>query len=154
MKATDLLRRQHVEVKSLFQQLREVEIDDQLQLCNELSRTLRSHNLMEEELFYPRFEHKEGFKELIATHFDQHQQVLLALRELESWDPDDPSPAGLLDLVDRLEQLVLEHMSTEEEELLPRVEELWTLNMLDHLGKELKERFDQLQLEGCADQRI
>jgi hemerythrin superfamily protein len=151
MKATELLRRQHTEVKSLFQQIRDMEGDEQRQLCNQLAQMLRSHNTIEEELFYPRFEHKEGFEDLISTSFDQHQQAVLALRDVESSEAGDPS---LVDLLDRLEQLVLEHVGIEEQELLPRVEQLWTNDMLDDLGKELKERFDQLQLEGGAEQRV
>ncbi|HEX2570698.1 MAG TPA: hemerythrin domain-containing protein [Polyangia bacterium] len=151
MKATDLLRRQHNEVKALFQQIRDTEGDEQRQLCNQLAQMLRSHNTIEEELFYPRFEHKEGFEDLISTSFDQHQQAVLALRDVETADPGDPS---LIDLLDRVEQLVLEHVGIEEQELLPRVESLWTNDMLDDLGRELKERFDQLLQESGAEQRV
>ena len=54
MKATDLLKRQHKEVKALFKKIEGTDNPRmRRQLLNEVARSLEGHTLIEEEIFYP-----------------------------------------------------------------------------------------------------
>ena len=54
MKATDLLKKQHKEVKGLFKKVEKTEdARERKQLMEEITRALEMHTRIEEEIFYP-----------------------------------------------------------------------------------------------------
>ena len=141
MKATDLLRSQHDEMKTLLRQMRDADEAELPDLRRRCAAILRAHNTIEEELLYPRFEEREGFEDLVTSSYEQHEEAVSTLSELERLDVEDPE---FEDYLDTLEQQVVEHVNTEEAELLPRVDKLWTRDMLAELGREMIRRFDEL----------
>ncbi|MBI4508830.1 MAG: hemerythrin domain-containing protein [Deltaproteobacteria bacterium] len=141
MKATDLLRRQHAEASQLLAKLLRAEVKDRGALRAQLSRTLRAHAATEEELFYPRFEDKEEFEDLIAQSYDEHEELKDALAELESSEIDDES---FEELVQGLEDVVEHHVFSEENELFPRVEDFWTNDINQEIGRRMRERFAEI----------
>ncbi len=151
MRATDLLKRQHDEVKGIFEALRDAEVNERAELRQRLATALRAHNQMEEELLYPRFEEKEGFEELIANAWEQHEEATAALAELERLAVDE---AGFDDQLGLVQDLVLEHVALEENEVIPRIEQVWTNDMLEELGADMRERFDQLLEAGGEEARV
>ena len=151
MKATDLLIQQHDEVKELLQQLGDGKGSDRGTIRRRLAVTLRAHNTTEEELFYPRFEDEAELKDRIDESFREHEQALIALGELERCNLDDPQ---FDDLLDTVQQLVLEHVDSEENEVIPRIDNLWTNDMLEQLGRAMKQRFDELCETAGAEQRV
>jgi hypothetical protein len=150
MRATDLLRRQHDDVQELFDKLRTAAPKERGKIVGQLSVVLRAHSRVEEELLYPRFHDKEGFEEIITTSYDQHDHELAALSDLERCAVDD---ASFKRLADETERLAREHFALEENEVLPRIDRLWTADMLEELGGEMKKRFDQL-CEGVPEARV
>lgn len=151
MKATDLLRQQHDEVKDLLQQLGNAESADRGAIRQSIATMLRAHSQMEEELFYPRFDAEPDLKERIEESFREHDEALIALGELERCDVD---AIDFTDFVDSLEQHLMEHVDIEESEVIPKVESLWTDGTLNDLGKEMKRRFDELCESAGFEERV
>src|SRR4051794_11674680 len=110
MRATDLLRTQHSDVKDCLGRIEQTPADQRGPLVSQLSTMLRSHNRIEEELFYPRFEELEGFQQIIRESFDEHARAVSVLGDLERCDTDSDD---FTDLLDQVEQLVLDHVTTE-----------------------------------------
>ena len=53
MKATELLKKQHREVKTLFGQAKKVEPKERRRILDEITQKLRAHMTIEEDIFYP-----------------------------------------------------------------------------------------------------
>ena len=151
MKATDLLRQQHDEMKDLLQQLGQVESTDRGAIRQAFATMLRAHNQTEEELFYPRFEGESDITERLEESSREHDQALIALGELERCSVD---AFDFKDFVDSLEQHLLEHVDIEESEVIPKAESLWTEGMLNELGNAIKQRFDELCESAGFEERV
>jgi hemerythrin superfamily protein len=144
MKATDLLRQQHRQLEEMLRRVPEVGGGERAALCGELSRALRGHNTIEEELFYPRLQDREDLADLVADSFEEHRAAIAVLGSLERALANG---GGFEEHLVALTQMVFDHVAKEEERLLPRVEELWTDEMLEESGRELEVRFEQLESE-------
>ena len=141
MRATDLIREQHEEARGLFGEVQRAPVEEQAELGRELAATLRAHLQMEQELLYPRFQEKQGFEELIERSIDDHNRATMAIGEFERAEPGDPDFTASCK---KVQQLVFDHMSVEERDLLPKLEGMWTNDLLEQLGDELKRRYDAI----------
>lgn len=144
MKATDLLRNQHRQVESLLETTRSTAGDERTASCRQLARTLRAHNTMEEELLYPRFADLQGFEDIVARSIEEHHAAIGTLARFERLDADDGDFDSVLDTLDNQ---VTQHVEFEEGTLIPKIEQFWTNDMLEDLGRELRARFDELTAE-------
>jgi len=142
MKITELLRKQHEEAKTLIDRLENCGVDERSGLTGQVSRALRAHAQTEEEIFYPKLEHVAETAELIEESFEDHDELRLALGELERTEVDDDD---FLDRVQTVEDLVMSHVEEEENELFPKVEELWNVHLLETVGREYETRFHELE---------
>jgi hemerythrin superfamily protein len=141
MRATDLLKGQHTEAKQLVDRLENCGIDERQQILAELSVALRAHAQAEEEIFYPKLEDHPETRDLIEESYEDHEELKAVLADLERCAVDDES---FLERVQAVEDLLVGHVKDEEGMLFPKVEELWTEDVLKRLGEELKTRFDEL----------
>src|SRR5262245_48654676 len=92
MKATDLLKKQHREVESLFKKMEKSEgAEDRRDLMEQIKMFLEAHTTIEEEIFYPAVAELETKKagEMVNEAFEEHHVVKLVLKELPSVDPED-----------------------------------------------------------------
>ena len=141
MKATDLLKKQHQLVRGLLQNLEDAEVEQRAALLGELSRNLRAHATIEEELLYPKLEEQEDLEDLMSESFHEHDEMESALADLERCAVEDEE---FPDLVDNLAEILLHHVEEEESEVVPRMEEMWTSEFLSDLGREMLLRFEEL----------
>src|SRR5215475_6800081 len=82
MKATDLLKKQHREVKGLFKKIKEAEgARERQQLMGEIAQQLQLHTKLEEEIFYPAVRQAPSKKaeQMINEAFEDHHVVDLLL---------------------------------------------------------------------------
>lgn len=142
MKATSLLEAQHRTVEALFEKL-ECGQGDRAATLVELARNLAAHMAVEQELFYPAIKHIDV--ELVDGSYEEHALGELALRRLLSTSPADPTFKAR---VTALKELILRHVSEEEEELFPQVEEAVGDETLVPLAKRLKARFEEVYETG------
>jgi len=141
MKATDLLKKQHREVKALF---KKVEGTDnprtRRELMQEITSSLEGHTLIEEEIFYPAVRGLETQKaeEMILEAYEEHHVVKLVLGELPRVNPEDERFEAKMTV---LAELVQHHVEEEEKEMFKLAQKLGK-DELTSLGEQMEERFE------------
>ena len=147
MKATDLLKKQHKEVKGLFKKIEKTEDARQRrQLMEEIATALQGHTTIEEEMFYPAVRQVGSKKaeEMVDEAFEEHHVVKLVLQELPQVDPADERFHAKMTV---LSELVEHHAQEEEEEMFKLAKKLGD-DELDELGDQMEERFEQISGQG------
>ena len=137
MKATDLLKRQHREVKTMFKKMEKTEnARGRRDLMEQIAQALEMHTRIEEEIFYPAVRELETKKaeEMVAEAFEEHHVVKLVLKELPQVDPEDERFEAKMKV---LSELVEHHADEEEEEMFPAAEKLGA-DELRALGEQME----------------
>jgi len=141
MNATDLLKKQHKEVKALFKKVEGTENARQRrQLLNEISQSLEGHTLIEEEIFYPavRGLQTQKVEEMVLEAYEEHHVVKLVLAELPRVNPEDERFEAKMTV---LAELVEHHADEEEKEMFKTAQKLGK-DELQSLGAQMEERFE------------
>ena len=141
MKATDLLKKHHREVKALFKKLEGTDNPRmRRQLMNEMARSLEGHTLIEEEIFYPAIRGLETRKaeEMVLEAYEEHHVVKLVLAELPRVNPEDERFEAKMTV---LSELIQHHVEEEEKEMFKLAQKLGR-NELESLGEQMEERFE------------
>jgi hypothetical protein len=143
MKATDLLKKQHKEVKALFKKVEGTEnARERRRLMSEISTALEGHTVIEEEMFYPAVRGLETQKaeEMVMEAFEEHHVVKLVLAELPQVDPEDERFEAKMTV---LSELVEHHADEEEKEMFKLANKLGK-DELEALGEQMEQRFEAL----------
>jgi iron-sulfur cluster repair protein YtfE (RIC family) len=138
MKATDLLKKQHKSVKTLFKKVEDTEGGRQRrQLMDQIANELKIHTKIEEEIFYPAVREIGTSKaeEMIDEAFEEHHVVDLVLAELPKVDPEDERFHAKMTV---LSELVEHHAEEEEDELFPMAEKKLGKDRLQMLGEQMQ----------------
>jgi hypothetical protein len=152
----DLRARLHADHNEIARLLREAknteiyEVDVRIELCNQLWIGLRSHAKAEEEVVYSHLRTSPKLGSMVQHSLSEHDEIDRALGELRSLDPTDP---GFLAAVTELERCVTGHVREEENDVLPKAEEVFGKVALSNLIGPLNERQQELirQLRAEAD---
>ena len=148
MKATDLLKKQHREVKALFKKVEKTEDAGQRrQLLDQITEDLKMHTRIEEQIFYPAIRDlgTKKAEEMIDEALEEHHVVDLVLAELPSVDPEDERFEAKMTV---LSELVEHHAEEEEEEMFKLAQKLG-----DDELKALGERMQAATGEGPRQRR-
>ena len=148
MKATDLLKRQHKEVKALFKKIEGTDNPRmRRQLLNEVARSLEGHTLIEEEIFYPAVRGLETQKaeEMVLEAYEEHHVVKLVLAELPRVNPEDERFEAKMTV---LSELVEHHAREEEKEMFKLAQKLGR-SELTELGAQMEERFESFRAKAA-----
>lgn len=143
MKATDLLKKQHRQVKTLFKQLEKTEdARGRRQLMDQVADALKLHTRLEEEVFYPAVAEMgtQKAREMIMEAFEEHHVVDLVLAELPKVDPEDERFEAKMTV---LSELVEHHVEEEESEMFKLAQKLGA-DELKELGERMEEMADRL----------
>ena len=141
MKATDLLKKQHKEVKGLFKKIESTDnARERRRLMNEVATALDGHTVIEEEMFYPAVRGLETQKaeEMVMEAYEEHHVVKLVLAELPQVDPEDERFEAKMTV---LSELVEHHADEEEKEMFKLAQKLGK-DELEALGEQMEERFE------------
>jgi iron-sulfur cluster repair protein YtfE (RIC family) len=144
MKATDLLKRQHKEVKGLFKKIEKTEnARTRRQLLDQIATDLEAHMTIEEEMFYPAVRELGTRKaeEMVAEAYEEHHVVKLVLAELPQVDPEDERFEAKMTV---LSELVQHHVEEEEDEMFTSAQKLGT-DELEDLGERMEQRFEEVR---------
>ena len=117
MKATDVLKKQHREVRALFKQLdRTEDPTERRRLLDDVTDALKSHSELEEEIFYPALRESGAKKaeELVLRALEEHHVVDLLLAETPDVDPEAENFPAKMRV---LQELVEHHIEEEEAEM-------------------------------------
>jgi hemerythrin superfamily protein len=138
MNATALLKQQHKDVKSLFEEVLEVEDpESRRQLCERIGQELLVHTRIEEEIFYPavRSLGTEAVEELIDESLEEHHVVDLVLAELPRVNPRDDRFKAKMTV---LSELVDHHVKEEERDMFKRAQALGVKRLAELGGRLMK----------------
>ena len=144
MKATDLLKKQHKEVKALFKKVENTEnARERRRLMSEIVTALEGHTVIEEEMFYPAVRGLETQKaeEMVMEAFEEHHVVKLVLAELPQLDPDDERFEAKMTVLSEL----VEHHADEEEKQMFKLASKLGKEELAALGEQMQERFEAVR---------
>ena len=139
MKATDLLKKQHKNVKALFKKIDETEDGRRRrQLMDEIANELKVHTQIEEEIFYPAVREigTSKVEDLVDESFEEHHVVDLVLAELPKVDPEDERFTAKMTV---LSELVEHHVEEEEDEMFPMAEKKLGKERLQELGEQMEQ---------------
>lgn len=141
MDATDLLKRQHDEVKALFEAFEasedESEKDD---LFAEIADSLAAHATIEEQLFYPAVyvgENKDLLQEAVEEHLSA-KRIIADLLKMEVGDEQFDAKVKVL------KEQIEHHVEEEEGDLFAHVRKTLSKQELDTLGEEMEAMFERL----------
>ena len=142
--ALDLLRADHVRVKSLFRdfdELRGSDDDDQrkAELVDEICYELTLHTMLEEELFYPSVRAAIDDDDLLDEADVEHAGARDLISQLEVMYPGDDHFDATVTV---LGEEVAHHIDKEESELFPAARA--AAIDLDELGERLASRKEEL----------
>jgi hemerythrin superfamily protein len=143
MKATDLLKKQHREVKTLFKNVEKTEsASERRKFLDQIGTALTGHATIEEELFYPAVRDLGTTKagEMVAEALEEHHVVKLVLRELPRLDPKDDRFEAKMTV---LSELVEHHADEEEEEMFKAAQKIGD-DKLKELGVRMEARYKEL----------
>ncbi len=142
MKATDLLKQQHDEVKDLFKKMEAASRPAvKQQLFAELAANLVAHDGIERELFYPACEAKLGTTDLLGEALVEHGVVEFSLFQADEAQGKDDFDYKVTVLKEVLEH----HIDEEEGELFPKASRALGKDALEALGNEMEAKFEQLK---------
>ena len=147
MKATDLLKKQHKEVKALFKKIENTEDPgERKQLMEQIAAALQMHTRIEEEIFYPAVRGLETRKaeEMVAEAYEEHHVVDLVLKDLPNVDPEDERFEAKMTV---LSELVLHHADEEEKEMFKLAERLGK-EELEDLAEQMEAQAGQQKTRG------
>ncbi len=144
MKATELLKKDHAKVKTLFEEFDssgKASPEAAARIFEECSRELMAHTAIEEEFFYPELSDYEETREIVAESIEEHHVVDVLIEEMRGLEPGDEAFTAKFEV---LKENVLHHAEEEEQELFPHAERLLGKERLAWLGDRLAERKQQI----------
>src|SRR6185503_4016358 len=130
MKATDLLKKQHREVKTLFRRAKKAEAGERRAIMDEIGEQLSQHMAIEERIFYPaiRAIGTKKAEEMVPESYEEHHVVQLVLNELPSVDPEDERFEAKMTVLD---ELIQHHVEEEESEMFKLAQKLGDQRLKD-----------------------
>lgn len=144
-KATDLLTKDHDEVRALFKRHKESESTaERAGIVRKVSRELTMHGHIEEEIFYPALQ-KSGQRDavkMVRESLEEHKIVKTLIAELASLAPRDPQFDAKFTV---LQESVEHHADEEEDDLFPDAERDLGDHRLHSLGAEMSARKEELK---------
>lgn len=131
----DVLTHDHREVLTFFDKRDSAIGEKKRELTEKIYQSLEAHSRVEEEIFYPFVESNgdEMAREMIARSLAEHKKVKNLIEELKNLDIDE---IGFEDKFSELHDSAKEHMSEEENDLFPRIQELGNEELI-RVGREV-----------------
>ena len=147
MDALKMLKHDHDEVKKML-----ADLEDTTERAEKtrteglatLKHELEIHEAIEEEIFYPALKEHPKTKDLALEGYEEHHVVDTIMGELEGVEPSDET--WMAKFSGRKENLE-HHISEEEDEMFPKVEQVFDDEELEDLGNRMQERKEALQAQ-------
>ena len=147
MDAFTLMKKDHRKVDELFKNILATTEDDlkkREKLFEELQYELNTHAFMEEKAFYPFFQEKATTHDIVLESFEEHHVVKLLLRELEKMKKDSEQWIAKLTV---LKENVEHHVTEEETDLFPKVQQIISDEEAEELGKKMEATKKEYMIE-------
>ena len=141
MDAIELLTQQHRELDALFKRVHASEGHERTHALGQLAELITLHAALEETFFYP-FAQKAGLRDLVRDAWEEHATVRQLTSELLQVKQSDPR----LDIfTSDIELNMRGHIGEEERDMFPQVRQRVDAELLQALGREMREAMDRLR---------
>ncbi len=147
MNALTLLKRDHTEIKAMLSDLEDTTERAEKTRTEGLAKMkheLGIHEAIEEEIFYPALKEHPKTKDIALEGYEEHHVVDTIMGELEDVEPSDEVWMAKFSV---LKENLEHHISEEEDEMFPKVEQVFEDEELQELGERMQERKEELQAE-------
>jgi hemerythrin superfamily protein len=137
--AIDLLKEDHKVVSALFEKVRSTPDGSHRAIFKKIKAELDTHAHIEEKVFYPRLK-KDGKKDLVditLEGIEEHRQVKMFLKEMAGMGRGGREFEAKLQV---LMEDVDHHVKEEEGEMFSMVEDQFSEEQLERLGRSLENR--------------
>ena len=148
--AIALLKEQHREVESLFEQFEKAEDNDEkISLFQEIADNLAAHAKIEEAIFYPAA-YGDQTKSLLTEAVEEHLSAKRLIADLLEMSPDHENFDAKVKV---LQEQIEHHVKEEEEEMFKKVQKTMSTEQLETLGAMMEEMFDKA-LDGDPSENV
>jgi hemerythrin superfamily protein len=147
------LHADHDEISKLLGELAkttDADVAQRIDVRNEIEAGLKSHAQAEEEVVYRRIQMDSRMRDETEHSFAEHAKIDAALATLMNTDPADPA---FDDAAKELRQIVHHHVHDEENELLPKAEQILGHEQLAALIPSFNDRKRMLHAQVESEQR-
>ena len=135
MNALKLLKEDHQKVSDLFERFEAAgEEQKKRHIYDQIASELEAHTHIEETIFYPALQEQEELKDMVLEAFEEHKQVKTLIREIGNLVKDSEKFDAKMTV---MKENVEHHVEEEENEMFPKVEQLFDESELEELGKEM-----------------
>lgn len=149
MDALKLLKRDHAEVKRMLSDLEDTTEraeKTRTEGLATLKHELEIHEAIEEEIFYPALKEHSKTKDLALEGYEEHHVVDTIMGELEVVETSDETWMAKFSV---MKENLEHHISEEEDEMFPKVEQVFDGEELEELGNRMQERKEELQAKAA-----
>ncbi|HVF07577.1 MAG TPA: hemerythrin domain-containing protein [Actinomycetota bacterium] len=145
MDALKLLKQDHDEVKKML-----ADLEDTTERAEKtrteglatLKHELEIHETIEEEIFYPALKEHPKTKDLALEGYEEHHVVDTIMGELEDVETSDETWMAKFSV---MKENLEHHITEEEDEMFPKVEQVFDDEELEALGNRMQARKEALQ---------
>jgi hypothetical protein len=133
----DILTTDHLEVLDLLQQIKiTTDVDERRDLADTVISELVRHSVAEEMFVYPAMkEYLPDGEEAVDHDVEEHKELEQTMKKLESVDAQNPEFTQLLA---KLENILRDHVSDEENEQFPQLRALVPREELIEIGEKVE----------------
>jgi hemerythrin-like domain-containing protein len=132
------LKEEHGKAKAAFQKIEAAQASERPALWAQLRPELELHEKMEETHLYGPVAREvqvdRAFAEWERTHHREVQEAEGLIREIDGLDATD---SKWLAAVKRLRSALEQHIRKEEQEIWPRIEQVWDASRLEEAGRQM-----------------
>lgn len=137
MNAIKLLKDDHREINKLFGEYKASDSDSEKhELFEQIKEKLDVHTHIEETIFYPKLKEHEKLEDITLEGIEEHHVADVLAREISKLTDDSEKFEPKMEV---LIEGVLHHVMEEEGEMFPKVEEVFSEEELEKLGREMAE---------------
>ena len=138
MQATKFLKEEHGKAKAAFQRLEAAQVSERRALWAKLRPELELHEQMEEAHLYGPVAREvqvdRTFADWESVHHHEVQEAEGLIREIGGLDATDPK---WLATVKKLRAALEQHIRKEEQEIWPKIEQVWDAGRLEEAGRQM-----------------
>ena len=138
MNAIQFLKKQHEEAKAGFQKIEQASEGKRGQLWKHLGPELKLHEQMEEKHLYGPVSKDADDPDLVAWPDRHAEEVEEAEGLIAAIDERSPPDREWLATVKRLHAALEDHIHEEEENIWPKIQEVWDRIHLENAGKQME----------------
>jgi hemerythrin-like domain-containing protein len=141
MDAIQFLKKEHVTAKAAFEDVLKASPKKRGDLWEKLSPELEAHEQIEDACLYMPLSHEAGGKDpKLAGWREKHEAEVEEVEELISEIEDlDPEDEEWLTTVKRVHASLQAHIREEEEDIFPRINNVWDKTRLEEAGAKMQE---------------